>query len=347
MASKLALPQSVSIADITVRDGFQSEQQFIPTQAKIHIINSLVDAGVKEMEVTAFAPPKYQPQFRDWEQVLASLPQRDDVVYSCVTMGKKATERAFEARDKGYRVDRILVAVLPASERMNKLVSGMDYAETWQWIQGCVAHARERHIKVNGVLTGIFSPPSREEAGINTMDRALEFAERLLEIGVDDLEHPDHLGEATPDKAHEYFSRVMEKMPDPQRHVFHVHDSRGMGLACYFAALQTGIRRFEATMGGLGGWPANFVDGVPVPGLKGLVEVSRRPGLVSTEDLVVMLDGMGIETGIDADQILELGRTVEKIVGRELWSLDLGTGERPGSGKVPRDVQEELKTERR
>ena len=100
-------------------------------------------------------------------------------------------------------------------------------------------------------------------------------------------------------------------------------------------------------MGGLGGWPANFVDGVPVPGLKGLVEVSRRPGLVSTEDLVVMLDGMGIETGIDIDKILDLGRIVEKIVGRELWSLDLGTAERPGSGKVPRELQEELKTERR
>lgn len=347
MANKLELPQSVSIADITVRDGFQSEQQFIPTQAKIHIINSLVDAGVKEMEVTAFAPPKYQPQFRDWEQVLGSLPQRDNVVYSCVTMGKKATERAFEARDKGYRVDRILVGVLPASERMNKLVMGMDYDETWQWIRNCVQHARERNIMVNGVLTGIFSPPSKEEAEINMMDRALEFAERLLEIGVDDLEHPDHLGEATPDKSYEYFSRVMEKFPDPQRHVFHVHDSRGMGLACYFAALQTGIRRFEATMGGLGGWPANFVDGVPVPGLKGLVEISRRPGLVSTEDLVVMLEGMGIETGIDVDKILDLGRIVEKIVGRELWSLDLGTGERPGSGKVPREVQDDLKTEKR
>jgi hydroxymethylglutaryl-CoA lyase len=139
----------------------------------------------------------------------------------------------------------------------------------------------------------------------------------------------------------------MEKFPDPKLHVFHVHDSRGMGLACYFAALQTGIRRFEATMGGLGGWPANFIDGVPVPGLKGLVEVSRRPGLVSTEDLVVMLEGMSIATGLDVDKILDLGRLVEKIVGRELWSTVLGTGQRPGSGKIPREVQEELKTESR
>jgi hydroxymethylglutaryl-CoA lyase len=345
MTGKLELPQKVSITDITMRDGIQSEQRFIPTQAKLHIINNLIDAGIKEMEVTAFAPPKYQPQFRDWEQVLGSLPQRDDVTYSCVAMGKKATERAFDAKDKGYRVDRILIAVLPASERMNKLVLGMDYSETWQWVKNIVQQAKERNIKINGVLTGIFSPPPKEEAGINMMDKALEFAERLLEIGVDDLEHPDHLGEATPDKSYEYFSRVMEKFPDPKLHVFHIHDSRGLGLACYFAALQTGIRRFEATMGGLGGWPANFIDGVPVPGLKGLVEVSRRSGLVSTEDLVVMLEGMGIETGVDVDKIMDLGRIVEKIMDRELWSLTLGTGSRPGSGKVPREVQDELKTE--
>jgi hydroxymethylglutaryl-CoA lyase len=347
MGKKLNLPERVSISDITVRDGIQAEQRFIPTEAKLYIIKSLIDAGFKEMEVTAFAPPKYQPQFRDFEQVLANLPQRDGAIYSCVTMGRKATERAFEAKQKGYRVDRILVAILPASERLNKIVIGMDYSETWQWIRDCIEKARELGIKVNGVLTGIFSPPAQEEAGVDIMKRALEFCERLLDIGVDDIEHPDHLGEATPDKTFEYFSLVMEKFPDPMLHVFHIHDSRAMGLACYFAAMQAGIIRFETTLGGLGGWPANFVEGVPVPGLKGLVEVSRRPGLVSTEDFVVMLDGMGIETGIDVNRVLELGSMVERILGRKLWSLVLGTGDRPGSGRVPKEVQKELKTERR
>lgn len=230
---------------------------------------------------------------------------------------------------------------------MNKLISGMNYSETWEWIKDCVKKARDVGMKVNGVLTGIFSPPAPEEIGTNIMERAFEFCERLLEIGVDDIEHPDHLGEATPDKTYEYFTKVMSIFPDSKLHVFHVHDSRGMGLACYFSAIQAGITRFETTLGGLGGWPASFVDGIPVAGLKGVVEVSRHPGLVSTEDFLVMLDGMGIKTDINVDKILELGRMVEKIVNRQLWSLCLGTGERVGSGKVPKDVQEELKTAKR
>jgi hydroxymethylglutaryl-CoA lyase len=347
MGGKLNLPEKVTISDITVRDGFQAEEQVIPTDAKLFIINRLIDAGFREMEVTAFAPPRYQPQFADFEKILANLPKREDVTYSCVTMGRKATERAFQAKQKGFRVDRILIGVLPASERLNKLVLGMNYTETWEWIADCVKKARDLGMKVNGVLTGIFSPPTSEEIGINLMERALEFCDKLLEIGVDDLEHPDHLGEATPDRTYEYFSKVLEKFPDPKLHVFHIHDARAMGLACYLSAMQAGVNRFETTLGGLGGWPASFVNGVPVTGLKGVVEVSRHPGLVSTEDFLVMLDGMGVKTGIDVDKVLELGRMVEKIIGRELWSFCLGTGERPGSGKVPKEVQEDLKTEKR
>lgn len=347
MAAKLQLPRKVVVHDLTVRDGFQSEQHIIPTEAKLWIINALIDAGFKHMEVSAFAPPRFQPQFRDAEQVLAGLPKRDDVVYSCVTTGRKATDRAFQARDQGYRVDRILVGVVSASERLNKIVVGMNYPETWEWVKDCVKKAHERSMRVNAFLTGIFSPPAPEEKGGNLMERGLEFTDRLLDMGVDDIEHPDHLGEATPDRSYEYLVRVMERHPDPERHTFHIHDARGMGLACYLAAMQAGITHFETTMGGLGGWPANFVDGVPVTGVAGLAELSRRPGLVSTEDFVVMCDGMGIDCGVDVDKVLALGRMVEKIVGRQLWSFCPGTGERPGSGKVPREVAAALRTERR
>ncbi|RLA93395.1 MAG: hypothetical protein DRG83_21060 [Deltaproteobacteria bacterium] len=278
--------------------------------------------------------------------MLKGLPDRDDVTYSCVTTGKKATERALNAREKGYRVDRILLGILPASERLNKIVVGMDYEETWKWIEETVKRAHDLEMKVNVFLTGIFSPPDPQEKDANLMQRALEFIDRLLSIDVDDIEHPDHLGEATPNQVYEYFQKVFEKFPDPKLHVFHVHDARGMGLACYFAAMQVGVTRFETTLGGLGGWPANFVDGVPVPGLIGLTEIARRPGLVSTEDFLVMLDGMQIESGIDVDKVMELGRMVEKIVGRELWSFCLGTGwSRPGARRVPR--KQEYKTENR
>ena len=340
------LPEKVSISDLTVRDGFQAETHVIPVEAKLFIINQLIDAGFREMEVTAFAPPRYQPQFRDWEDVLRGLPNREDVIYSCVTTGKKATERALKAREKGYRVDRILLGIIPASERLNKIVLGLDYRETWKWIEETVKIAHELKMKVNAFLTGIFSPPDPEEKDVNLVKRALEFADRLLEIGVDDIEHPDHLGEAIPDRVYDYFCQVIERQPNTDLHIFHIHDARGMGLACYFAALQAGITRFETTIGGLGGWPANFVDGMPVPGLIGLTEVSRRPGLVSTEDFVVMLDALEIETGIDVDKLLKLGKMVERIVGRRLWSFTPGEEEgRPGSGCIPKT--QEYKSESR
>ena len=339
-------PEKVTISDLSVRDGFQAETHVIPTEAKLFIINQLIDAGFKQMEITAFSPPRYQPQFRDWEDVLKGLPNRDDIVYSCVTTGKKATERALNAREQGYRVDRILLGILPASEKLNKVVLGMNYAETWKWIEETVKKAQGLKMKVNIFLTGIFSPPDPEESGVNLVQRSLEFINRLLDFGVDDIEHPDHLGEAVPNQVYPYFLRIFEKYPDPNLHIFHMHDARGMGLACYVAAMQAGVTRFETTMGGLGGWPANFIDGVPVPGLIGLTEVARRPGLVSTEDFLVMLDGMEIETGIDVDKVIELGRMVERIVGRQLWSFCLGTGQaRPGAGRIPKLQQ--YKTEKR
>ena len=325
MARELDLPKEARVADLTLRDGFQNLEQFIPTEAKVYFIEALVDAGFKELEVGAFAPPRYQAQFRDIEEVLKRLPPRDDVVYSYVTTGKRATERAFKARDAGLRVDRIVLGILPGSEKLNKTVLGMDYTETWKWVEETLKTARARSMKVNAFLTGIWDPPEPDD---NTapMERALEFTDRLLEMGVDDIEHPDHTGNATLDKVFEYFAKVLEKHPDPSRHNCHIHDQGGMGIACYLAAMMAGISWFETTLSGLGGYPAPIVDRVPQAGLFGMVEHGHRPGLVSTEDFVVMLDGMGIKTGLDVDKVLRLGRMLQKVVGRQLWATSISTG---------------------
>lgn len=324
---KFKVPEKVTVGDITLREGLQSEQHVMPTDAKIFLIERLIDLGFKELEVTAFAPPKYQPQFRDCEEVLTRLPDRRDVIYSCVTTSRKATERAFEAKQKGLRVDRILVGITPGGEKLTKMVSGMDYKEAWAWIEDTVKVAHGMGIKVNAFITGVFGPVSEE--GIDPMEQGLEFIDRLLTMGIDDIEHPDHNGEATPDKVLKYFKKVMEKHPDPNLHIFHLHDARHMGMACYFAALLAGVTRYETTLGGLGGFPAAFVDGVPTGGLKWVEEISRHSGLVCTEDFLVMLDGMGIETGIDIDKVLRLSGLVERIIGRNLWAAS------PGPGKVP------------
>jgi hydroxymethylglutaryl-CoA lyase len=334
MEKKLILPKKVSVSDLTLRDGLQSEEISMRTDAKLFIVQGLIDAGFREMEVLNFAPPKFQPQFNDWEEVLKGLPQRSDVVYTCVTTSPKATDRAFQSREKGYRVDRIVLGLLPGNEKQNKLVSGLDYSQTWAWIDKTVKIAHQLNMKVNVFMTGIFSPLRPGDK--SPMEEGIEFVNKLLDMGVDDIEHPDHSGEVTPAATYQYFVKIMEKHPDPKQHVFHIHDARGMGLACYFSAMVAGVTRFETCLGGLGGWPSPFVDRVPTGGLKWTSEVARRPGLVCTEDFLVMLNGMNIETNIDVQKVLDLGKWVEKIIGRELASFCLGRGERPGSGRLPK-----------
>ena len=127
---------------------------------------------------------------------------------------------------------------------------------------------------------------------------------------------------------------LLEQLPDPSKHIVHLHTTRGWGLANVLAALQAGMTHYESTMGGIGGQPANFVDGVPVAGTGAYYY--RDPnivGLVSTEDMVVMMDEMGIDTGLDIDKVLEAGKMVERIVGRPLRSESIKTGRIPKNMK--------------
>jgi hydroxymethylglutaryl-CoA lyase len=160
--------------------------------------------------------------------------------------------------------------------------------------------------------------------------KALEDTKRWFDIGANDVEHADHDGSASPDRVYDYFSMLLDNVDNPHKQIAHFHTLRGWGLANVLAALQAGMTNYESTMGGLGGQPANFVSGVPVPGTgayyyKDALEV----GLVSTEDMVVMMDEMGIDTGLDVDKVLEIGKMVERIVGRRLRSESINNGRIP------------------
>jgi len=149
-------------------------------------------------------------------------------------------------------------------------------------------------------------------------------------MGADDIEHADHDGQATPDSVYNYFSEVLERMPDASKHVFHHHMTRGWGNANILAALQAGVVRFESTFGGVGGQPANFLDDTPVLGTGSYYYADpRQVGLLPTEDLVVMLDEMGIEHGLDVDKVLNTGRIVERIFGHRLRSQSIVSGRIP------------------
>ncbi len=328
-------PKKVVLGDITVRDGFQHEEKYIPLEAKLWVAEQLVLAGFRRIELTNLGNPKGMPQFKDADELLKAFRQSKkiahlikDVEVTAITIREKAVERAIKARQEGYGPDRILFMV-STSESHHKKNSGTSLAEYWKMCEEYIPKAHAAGMKVCGTVSTIWGCPIE---GPTELKKAVEFTQRWLDIGADDIEHADHDGSAPPNKVYEYFSMILDAIPDPTKHIAHFHVTRGWGLANVLAALQAGITHFEGTMGGIGGQPANFVDGVPVAGTGSYYYVDPSiVGLVCMEDMVVMMDEMGIETGVDVDKVLEIGRWVERIVGRRLRSECVRTGRIPKS----------------
>ncbi len=331
--SQLATPRQVTIGDITVRDGFQHEEKRIPTTAKLWVLEQLLLAGFRHVEVTNFGNPRGMPQFADADELfklIRSSKRVKDVIgeaeLTAITIRERAVDRAIAAREAGFGPDRILMMVSTSPSHMVRN-SGLEHDAYWAEAERCIKKAHDAGIKVNGTVSTIWGCPIE---GPTELRDAVAFTRRWFEIGADDVEHADHDGSAPPNKVFEYFSMILDAMPYPEKHIAHFHVTRGWGLANVLAALQAGICRFESTMGGIGGQPANFVDGCPVAGTGAYYYTDPNiVGLVSTEDLVVMLDEMGMETGLNVDWILEIGRTVERIVGRRLRSECIRTGRIP------------------
>ncbi len=326
-------PKKVSIGDITVRDGFQHEEQFIPTEAKIWLAEELILSGFKKIELTNFGNPKGMPQFKDSDELMKGLHKSKKVGHlmseietTAVTIRERAIDRAIEAKKEGWGPDRILLMV-STSEAHHRKNSGISLDEYWKMSEEYIKKATDAGIKVNGTVSTIWGCPIK---GPTDPKKALEFTKRWLDIGATDVEHADHDGSASPDRVYDYFSMILDAIPDTTKHIAHFHTTRGWGNANVLAALQAGITHYEATMGGIGGQPANFVSGVPVAGTGAYYyKDPSLVGLVSMEDMVVMMDEMGIDTGVDINRVLKTGAMVERIVGRTLRSETVKTGRIP------------------
>lgn len=326
-------PKKVRIGDITVRDGFQHEEKTIPTRAKIWLTEQMILAGIKRVEVTNLGNPVGMPQFADADAVLKGIRESKvlkgklaGVEVTAVTIREKAAERAIEARKEGWGPDRILFMVSTSASH-HKANSGISLEEYWAMAEKYIPLAHAVGMKVCGTVSTIWGCPIE---GPTELKKAVEFSERWIKIGADDIEHADHDGSAPPNKVYEYFSMVLDRMPNTDLHIGHFHVTRGWGLANVLAALQAGIDIYEGTFGGIGGQPANFVDGSPVAGTgKYYYDDPNKVGLVPLEDMIVMMDEMGIDLGLDVDKILDIGRMVERIVGRPLRSEAILNGRVP------------------
>lgn len=316
---KAELPSKVDIIDVTMRDGLQNEEHFVPLDGKLYMAKSLMEAGVKRIEVGSLSHVKYVPQFKDIDELLKALPQREDVEYTVLALNAKAVERAVALVQDGVKIDRVLTGQIATSEAYARKNMNRTHDELFEEAERNVKTLHAAGIKkVAGNIGTVFGCPIQGDIPI---EKAYEFVDRMFDIGFDEVEHSDPDGIATPKDILEYFSVIMEKYPDTAMHSFHIHDIRGMGIAGYYAAMEAGVTVFDCSTGGIGGQVANFIDGVPVKGTGDYYYEARRTGLVSTEDFVTMLNRMGVETGIDENRLYRLGGDLEKILQRRLHSF--------------------------
>ncbi len=324
------MPKKVTLADITVRDGFQHLEKFISTKAKIFYAQELILAGCKHIEVTNLGNPYVMPQFVDAEEVLASLRSDrfrkkcerkginlDEVVITAVTIREPGVDRAIALKEKGIGPDRVLMMV-STEEKHHYANSGCTLPEYWKEAERATRKANDAGIKMCGTVSTIWGSPI---GGATDLKDAVEFTKRWFEIGAHDIEHADHDGSASAPDVYRYFSMILDEIPDPALHIAHFHETKRMASASILACLQAGVTHFETCIGGMGGQPANFLDDCPIPGTgEYYYDDPRFVGLVCTEDTLVQLDEMGIMHGYDVDRILWLGRAMEKTVGHRLRS---------------------------
>ncbi|WP_300458824.1 pyruvate carboxyltransferase [Desulfobacula sp.] len=354
------MPRAVTIGDITVRDGFQHLEKFISTPAKITYLEELIFAGCRNIEVTNLGNPRSMPQFSDAEELLAHLKSDQfasraarkginmaDVVLTAITIREPAVDRAIELKKRGVGPDRVLMMV-STEEQHHFANSGTTLPNYWQEAERCIQKCSDAGIKMCGTVSTIWGSPI---GGATQLKDAVEFTKYWLSIGASDIEHADHDGSASAADVYRYFSMILDEIPDTRLHIAHFHETKRVASASVLAALQAGICHFEATLGGLGGQPANFLDDRPIKGTGDYYyDDERYVGLVCLEDTLVQIDEMGIKHGYDVDRILWLGKQLERTVGSRLRSEAVINGRtlkeghmqyaRPGLAKLKENLGE-------
>jgi hydroxymethylglutaryl-CoA lyase len=296
------LPKAVRIREVGPRDGFQNEPEIISPDDKVRLIDMLAATGLPRVEVTSFVRADVIPQLADAEEVLARIQRPRGVSYSVLIPNERGLERALAQRE---RFDEINV-FLSATESHNKRNKNRTIAESLEDLGRTIARARQEGLRCEGVISVVFGCPYEGEV---TRDRVLEISERLVDAGCEEVSFGDTTGMANPKQVREFFADATQRLPGVEL-TAHFHNTRGQGLANVLAALERGVDSFEAAFGELGGSPLT-------PG---------ATGNISTEDLLSMLDEMGVETGVDLERLLDASRALQDLLGRPLGAHVLRAG---------------------
>ena len=284
------LPNYVKVVEVGPRDGLQNEKAMVPTETKVALIDRLTDAGFVNIEAASFVSPKWVPQMADGAQVMASIQRRPGTLYSVLTPNMKGFEGAVAAG-----ADEVVIFGA-ASEAFSQKNINCSIAESIARFEPVAAAAKEKGVRVRGSISCCLGCPYQGEVPVSAV---ADVVRRLRDIGCDEIDIADTIGVGTPARVQEVMRAAAAEFP-LDRLSGHFHDTYGQALSNILASLEVGIAIFHASVAGLGGCP--YAKGAT--------------GNVATEDVLYMLHGMGLRTGIDLDQVVRAGDYISQAIGR-------------------------------
>lgn len=288
------LPTAVKLVEVAARDGLQNEKQFVGTAIKIELINQLTAAGFQNVEAASFVSPKWVPQMADGAEVMAGINRKANTIYSVLTPNMRGFEAALAAG-----ADEVVIFGA-ASEAFSQKNINCSIAESIDRFAPVAQAALDAGIRVRGSISCSLGCPYQGETAIDTV---LDVVKRMQDLGVIEFDIADTIGVGTPLKTAKLMQAVAQVVP-LDRIAGHFHDTYGQALANILASLQVGVSIFHSSVAGLGGCP--YAKGAT--------------GNVATEDVVYMLHGMGIHTGVDLDQLVKTGAWISDQLKRPTTS---------------------------
>ncbi len=285
------LPHHVTLVEVGPRDGLQNEAQTVGAANKVELVHRLQQAGFREIEVTSFVSPKWVPQMADNAEVMAGIQRQPGVRYSVLTPNLKGFEGALAAR-----ADEVVIFAA-ASEAFSQRNINCSIAESIERFRPVVEAAHAHGIKVRSAVSCALGCPYQGEVSLDQVD---EVVQRLLDIGADHIGIADTIGVGTAGRVQAVLERALQRVPIGELSG-HFHDTYGQALTNIHACLQLGIHTFDSSIAGLGGCP--YAKGAT--------------GNVATEDVVYLLHGLGIDTGLDLDRLVDAGAFISSVLGRK------------------------------
>ncbi|MDK6076666.1 hydroxymethylglutaryl-CoA lyase [Massilia varians] len=291
MRQQASLPKKVKIVEVGPRDGLQNEKEALSAEVKIELVNRLARAGFPNVEAASFVSPKWVPQMATSAQVMAGIERLPGTIYSALTPNMQGFEAALAAK-----ADEVVIFG-SASEAFSQKNINCSIAESIARFEPVAKAAKANNLRLRASISTAFGCPYQGEV---PLDAVADVVRRMRDLGVDEIDIADTIGVATARKTQAVMLRAAQEFP-LERLSGHFHDTYGQALANIYAALEVGVAIFHSSVSGLGGCP--YAKGAT--------------GNVATEDVLYLMNGLGIETGIDLDQVVDAGQFISQQLGRK------------------------------